>query len=93
LDDILLLKAVNHFPGGVRSGQANEGLAADSRTSRQHAWFGVKKDGPACKSRFETIMALHRSNNQEALKKSGVAEEFNEAGAPREYKQSDDRSQ
>jgi hypothetical protein len=40
--------------------------------------FGVKKDGAGCKFRFEKILALFRDNNKEALRKSGVAEEYNE---------------
>ncbi|XXQ30266.1 No apical meristem-associated C-terminal domain-containing protein [Plasmodiophora brassicae] len=77
--DVLLLRATNDIkPWEAKYGKVMAVWDLIGARLANIIGFGLKKDGPSLKKRFELIVDQFRKDDQEALKKSGVEEEFAE---------------
>ncbi|KAH9092331.1 hypothetical protein LEN26_018474 [Aphanomyces euteiches] len=78
-DDILLCLAVNERkPWAAPTGEIMH-FWADIADKLMHTRaFGLRKDGPACKTRFEKILKMITSGEGDVLRKSGTEDEFAE---------------
>ncbi|KAF0688802.1 Aste57867_19624 [Aphanomyces stellatus] len=78
-DDILLCLAVNERkPWAAPSGEIMLYWAEIAENLLRTRGFGLRKDGPACKTRFEKILKMIMGGEQEVLRKSGTEDEFAE---------------
>ena len=77
--DILLLRAVNDIkPWEAAYGKVMSKWDDVAGGLANTIGFGLKKDGHACKKRFDLILEQFRKDDLEALRKSGVDEDFKE---------------
>ena len=77
--DILLLRKVNDVkPWEASYGKVMTGWDTIAKDLANTIGVGLKKDGPACKKRFELLLELFRKNDLDALRKSGVDEDYQE---------------
>ncbi|ETV78516.1 hypothetical protein H257_08032 [Aphanomyces astaci] len=78
-DDILLCEAVNEVkPWAARSGEIMMYWANIADKLMHTRGFALRKDGPACKTRFEKIVKMITGGEQDVLRKSGSEDEFAE---------------
>ncbi|EQC29852.1 hypothetical protein SDRG_12398 [Saprolegnia diclina VS20] len=78
-DDVLLCRAVNaRKPWTAPSGEIMLYWAEIADTLMRTRGFGVKKDGPACKTRFEKILRMTIGGEKEMLRKTGTDDEYDE---------------
>ncbi|OQR94693.1 hypothetical protein ACHHYP_01000 [Achlya hypogyna] len=78
-DDVLLCRAVNQRkPWMAPSGEIMLYWSEIADTLMRTRGFGVKKDGPACKTRFEKILRMTIGGEKDMLRKTGTEEEYDE---------------
>ncbi|ETW05246.1 hypothetical protein H310_04215 [Aphanomyces invadans] len=78
-DDILLCLAVKEIkPWEAPSGEIMMSWAHIAEKLLHTRGFALRKDGPACKTRFEKILKMITGGESDVLRKSGNDEEFAE---------------
>ncbi|OQS05122.1 hypothetical protein THRCLA_02692 [Thraustotheca clavata] len=78
-DDVLLCRVVNQRkPWMAPSGEIMITWGEIAESLMHTRGFGVKKDGPACKTRFEKILKMTIGGEKDMLRKTGTEEEYEE---------------
>ncbi|RHY29360.1 hypothetical protein DYB32_005204 [Aphanomyces invadans] len=78
-DDIILLIATNDAkPWAAPTGTLMKAWADIATDLKRNRRFGVDKDGPGCKTRFDKLVKFYKEESLAAMRRSGTDEEFGE---------------